>query len=136
MKVFVYWNLHKKCWSVRHKGKVIAHADFVTLKDVEWYVNENGRQRVIAKRKKEVHAGAKGTLEGYAPIGDAPNVGLPIEDTHYSRTLRMHAAKIHTVTYNPYKGPCFVSKTDGLPLFNSASAFLCPDREVFALGCN
>ena len=35
MKVDVYYNLHKKTFSVRHKGKVIAHRDYVWVKDAQ-----------------------------------------------------------------------------------------------------
>ncbi|CAB4165115.1 hypothetical protein UFOVP823_10 [uncultured Caudovirales phage] len=36
MRVFVYWNLHRKLWSVRaaegpNKGRVIAHRECVYL---------------------------------------------------------------------------------------------------------
>jgi hypothetical protein len=61
MKVEVYWNLHKKLYSVRHKGRVIAHLPFVTLKDVRWVVQPAGRRRVRREKKKHVHAFARGT---------------------------------------------------------------------------
>lgn len=66
MRVFVYFNLHRKCWSIKalegpSKGRVIGHADYVDLACVEWKVSEAGRQRVIREKKKNVHAGAIGT---------------------------------------------------------------------------
>lgn len=61
MKVEVYWNLRKKCYSVRHKGKVIAHVPFITLKDVKWVVQPAGRRRVRRQNRKNVHAFARGT---------------------------------------------------------------------------
>lgn len=84
MKVFVYYNLHKKCWSVRYKGKVIAHLDRVTLRNAEFKVNELGRQRVLREGRKNVHAGVSGYLDG------SRNPGLA-----------------RLVTYNPYLGPRF-----------------------------
>ena len=40
MKVFVYWNLHKKVWSVKalqglQKGRVVAHRNDVMIENAE-----------------------------------------------------------------------------------------------------
>ncbi len=50
MRVFVYFNLHRKCLSVKalegeRKGRVIAHAKAVELVGVTFKVSEAGRQR-------------------------------------------------------------------------------------------
>jgi len=65
MKVFVYFNLRKRCFSVKalegmYKGRVIAHRDSLHLQDAEFKVSEKGRQRVIRERRKNVHAGVVG----------------------------------------------------------------------------
>lgn len=65
MRVFVYYNLHKKLWSVKSlesltKGLVIAHRKELVLRNVKPKVSEAGRQRVIRERKKNVHAGLVG----------------------------------------------------------------------------
>ena len=49
MKVFVYWNLHKKVWSVKalqglQKGRVVAHRNDVMIENAEFRVSEAGRQ--------------------------------------------------------------------------------------------
>jgi hypothetical protein len=41
MRVQVYKNLHTGNWSVRHKGKVIAHLDEVILRDCVFHVGES-----------------------------------------------------------------------------------------------
>jgi len=69
-KVFVYFNLHQKCFSVKaltgaNKGRVIAHSDTITLKGVVFKVSEAGRQRVLIEKKKNVHAGVVGYLEAF-----------------------------------------------------------------------
>ena len=113
MQVEVYWNLHKKCYSVRHKGKVIAHAPFVTLKDVTWVVQPAGRKRVLRERKKNVHAFAKGTWI----YGDEELQNLP--DTQ-RLTRRIE------VTYNPYHNHTFVSRSaPDMPVLWSNFAKLC-----------
>ena len=40
MKVDVYYNLHKKTFSVKHKGKVVAHRDYVWVKDAQFVVSK------------------------------------------------------------------------------------------------
>jgi hypothetical protein len=89
-KVFVYWNLHKDCFSVKalegeHKGLVVAHTDSLKLRDALPKVSQAGRQRVIAEGKKNVHAG----ITGY------------IRDTEASDMKG-------NLYYNPYKVETFV----------------------------
>lgn len=67
MKVKVYRNLHKNCYSVvalegENKGRVIAHEQIVLLEDASFKVSQKGRERVIRERRKNVHAYVKGTL--------------------------------------------------------------------------
>ena len=106
MKVFVYFNLHRKCFSVKalegiSKGRVIKHAHFVALENVTFKVSEAGRQRVLKEQRKNVHAGVVGTL---VPCIDA--VGS------------------ERVTYNPYKGSNFTLCGTGDPILASTSAAL------------
>ena len=61
MKVAVYWNLHKDCFSVQSReranyGLVVQHADEIVLQNVLPTVRERGRQRVLAEGRKNVHA--------------------------------------------------------------------------------
>ena len=98
MKVEVYWNLHKKLYSVRHKGRVVAHLPFVTLKDVRWVVQPAGRRRVLRERKKNVHAFARGTWL----YGDDE---LQLVNDELRLTRRM------PIMYNPYKHHKFVLRS-------------------------
>jgi hypothetical protein len=71
--VDVYWNLHRDVFSVRSRrredyGKVIAHVDEFTLWDVKFVVNESGRQRVLAERRKNVHALVRGYWAQPRPV--------------------------------------------------------------------
>lgn len=61
-KVWVYFNVRTKTFSVRSKGKVIAHTDEVWLCDARFKVSEAGRQRVLATGHKNVHAYVVGYL--------------------------------------------------------------------------
>ncbi len=56
LKVFCYFNLHRKCFSIKalegpNKGRVVAHSDKVLLSDGVFKVSEAGRQRVLRERK-------------------------------------------------------------------------------------
>lgn len=103
-KVMVYFNLHKKTFSVSYDGKVILHADYVKLGNVEFRVRSGGNERVRREKSKNVHAFVIGTLLDYCeyPCDDIPN---PSSD------------KI--VTYNPYKHNSFIYKDSEEPVYNA-----------------
>ena len=106
MKVFVYFNLHRKCFSVKalegvNKGRVIKRAYYVALHNATFKVSEAGRQRVLLEKRKNVHAGVVGTL-----VDSLDAVGS------------------ERVTYNPYKGSNFVLCGTGDPVLASTSASL------------
>ena len=101
MRVFVYFNLHKKCFSIKalegdRKGKVVAHSETVLLESCKFKVSESGRQRVLREKKKNVHAGVTGVWI---------NADDRIE-SHFN-FLTMVGRQ---VTYNPYKYASFVVK--------------------------
>jgi hypothetical protein len=102
MRVFVYFNLHKKCFSIKalegdRKGRVIAHSDTVVLEGCKLLVSEAGRQRVLREKRKNVHAGVSGTWINYCTN----------RVDNYFDFLSMVGRQ---VTYNPYKYSSFVIK--------------------------
>lgn len=109
MKVFVYRNLHRQCWSVKalegpDKGRVIAHRSYVMLRDVRGKVSEAGRQRVLTEGRKNVHAGLVGTWQHDSSdvLGSEPR----------------------EITYNPRKYETFVYTDNEAPFEGSDIAFL------------
>ena len=64
-KVRVYWNLHKKVWSVQDvkSSRVIAHRQFITIRDAKFVVRKGGQKRVREEGKKNVHAFAVGYVD-------------------------------------------------------------------------
>jgi hypothetical protein len=94
MRVFVYWNLHRKCFSVkslegRDKGRVIAHVPSIMLYRATFKVSEAGRQRVLREKRKNVHAGVAGEwLEGWKPecIGERVRYN-PYEAAHFATAV-------------------------------------------------
>ena len=114
MRVFVYYNLHKKLWSVKalegaDKGRVIAHRDVLVLRNAKPKVSEAGRQRVLREKRKNVHAGIEGDYrENAVAIG-----WLNGDD----------------ITYNPYKYKTFVYTDDESEYTGSDVAWF-SDRNV------
>jgi hypothetical protein len=114
MKVFVYFNLHRKTWSVKalsgpKKGLVVAHLDRLVLDDCTFKVSEAGRQRVLREQRKNVHAGVVGTLSHQF----ADFIGTD-------------------VTYNPYKYSSFVTRNNEQPIY-TARRVLLNGRQVNAV---
>jgi len=103
-KVMVYYNLHKHTFSITYKSKVIMHADYVKLDDVEFRVRKGGNERVKREKQKNVHAFVIGTLMDYCeyPCDDIPN---PPSDM--------------IVTYNPYRYDSFVYKQSEEPVYGA-----------------
>lgn len=68
--VKVYFNLHKKVFSVKDAktGLVLAHGNHIQLREPKFEVNERGRQRVLEEKRKNVHAYVVGQLEGIGEL--------------------------------------------------------------------
>lgn len=116
MKVFVYYNLHKRTFSVKalegqQKGLVVAHFDEITLYNVTFRVSQAGRARVLKEQRKNVHAGVVGQWFG--------TVDPVIRDTSDI-----------AITYNPYKYSSFVYADGEQPIFTADSAYLV-NRKIF-----
>lgn len=116
MRVFVYYNLHKKVFSVKalegvNKGRVVAHSSEITLHDVTFRVSQAGRARVIAEQKKNVHAGVVGQWDGA--------VDPVVRDTSDI-----------SITYNPYKYSTFVYADGEQPVYTADQAYL-TNRKIF-----
>lgn len=101
-KVMVYYNLHKHTFSVTYQNKVIIHADYVKLGDVEFRVRRGGQERVKKEKSKNVHAFVIGTLLDYCDY-PCDNIPMPSSDK--------------VVTYNPYKHNSFVFKDSEEPVY-------------------
>jgi hypothetical protein len=136
LKVFVYYNLHKHCLSVRaqeglSKGRIVLHAQALTLRNVSFRVSEAGRQRVLRERCKNVHAGLLGQLWDWVPLqpklaGLESNPLLP-SWRFFENQCRTHRTQ---VTYDPYKFESFVTKLNEIPVFNATVCALF-DRAVY-----
>jgi hypothetical protein len=100
MRVFVYFNLHKKCFSIKalegdRKGRVVAHSTTVLLEGCKFKVSEAGRQRVLREKRKNVHAGVTGTW---------------INADRVESCYEFLSMVGRQVSYNPYKYDSFIIK--------------------------
>lgn len=94
MRVQVYKNLHKKCYSVRDKKtmKVIMHVNYITLNGCKLVVQKGGRAKVLREKRKNVHAYIEGDW--------TPNMNI-------SNTEDMEE-----IYYNPYKVADWTDRRD------------------------
>lgn len=104
----VYRNLTLRCWSVRERGRVVAHAQTVTLADAVMVVRPGGRARVLRTGHREVHAWVRGTLVLHA--------GVPTE-----------AARLH---YRPFDAGHFTDEC-GRPVVAAALIFFDEDGRAW-----
>jgi hypothetical protein len=58
----VYWNLHKHCFSVRERGRVVAHVNHVALRNAHFVVQRSGYERTVREKVKCVHAWVRGVM--------------------------------------------------------------------------
>jgi len=106
-KVKVYFNLHKKLFSVQDAktGLVIGHTEAINLNDCTFKVSEAGRQRVIREKKKNVHAFV---------------IGHYVADQAGNETEKAN--------YNPYKYSSFVDSNEQ-PL-QTALSVTCINKQI------
>ena len=137
MKVDIYRNLHQGCMSIRSRqrlnyyGRVVGYSNLLLLHNCRFVVNEGGRQKVLATKRKNVHAFVRGELktghgEWLTPINRlsaAPSdiLSIPLDDWVQ-------------VTYNPYCDTTFVIKDNqrgGEPI-REARMVLIRNNKVYA----
>lgn len=101
--------------------KVIQHAEYIELSDIELKVSQAGRQRVLKERRKNVHAGLQGE--------HLFSCTCPIMESNWEK----YGAK--PVTYNPYKYDSFVfcDTLQSVSFANKAWMKASPKPEVYVL---
>lgn len=113
--VFVYFNLIRKCFSIRDvaTGRVLDHKNELIIRYATFKVGQGGRERVLRTKHKNVHAGVKGFLMPYQePVGDTVQI-----------------------TYNPYKHKTFVELGTDRPVLQSGKChFKVVDGKPVVLG--
>ena len=112
MRVEVYWNLRKGCYSVRDckTGRVVEHTNSLWIRNALFVVRQAGREKVLRDKQKNVHAFVRGEL-GHGTLKNVTFSGFPDEDKREA-------------TYNPYKYSTFVDKKTEKVLYNARYAML------------
>jgi hypothetical protein len=103
-RVMIYYNLHKHTFSIKYKNKVLTYSDHIKLSNVEFKVNQKGKERVRTEKVKNVHAFVIGDLE-YLSNTPCENLQYPVNNL--------------IVTYNPYINDNFVIKNTNEPIKNA-----------------
>jgi hypothetical protein len=108
--VYVYRNLHKKCYSIKQNNKVIAYASDFILNDCSFIVRKSGRDLVLKTNQKNVHAFVKGFLD---------------QD--------LNSIEIKTkIIYNPYKYPYFFYENDSSKSLDQVSKIFFTEDGIFS----
>jgi hypothetical protein len=91
IRVQVYRNLRKNCFSVRDKAtrKVIGHVQEISLKDCTMHASLSGISRIRSKRRKAVVAWIEGT-------------------TFTPQNQQELSCKQHGIFFNPYQNDTWV----------------------------
>lgn len=108
MRVRVYRNLNNSMLSIMEISSrlVMGHCQSIHLDNVQFKVNESGRQRVIKTCRKNVHAFAEGTIAGVAGFE-----GFKGRSIHANATLEGKPCITDVIIrYNPYKTAFFTNE--------------------------
>lgn len=139
MKVDIYRNLHKNCWSVRSRepsqkyGLVIGHATRIGLKDAKFVVSQAGRNRVLKDKRKNVHAVVRGYLiySNYKGSTNKEWLNRPF-DMWFNYQARAENNTMKRITYNPYKKSTFFWTDTEEPVYHSKTVIFNEDMKVYA----
>jgi hypothetical protein len=115
-RVRVYWNLHKKTFSIQdtHTGRVIGHSQHIVIEDASFVVRQGGRLKVIETRRKNVHAFVVGRLTSVT--------AQPLKKVR----------SLTELTYNPYKYDAFVTKVNDQTKVSNSGFVVLNNRQIFA----
>jgi hypothetical protein len=118
MRVEVYFNLHRRLFSVRalegkRKGRVIDHLPECAIRDAKFVVSEAGRQRVLREQKKNVHAYVRGEL-----------VDWPERYVKTVTRLANDAGGLRYVRYSPYRFSYFFDEITLQPIHEAGACLL------------
>ena len=114
MLVDVYWNIHKKCWSVKDRKtrRIARHAPTLFVRNVKFVVQKAGRAKVIRQKRKNVHAFVRGESTDF------------ILDITHNPNMQ--------IIYNPYKMKTF-QDADGQEANGASLVWLTKDGKCYKI---
>jgi hypothetical protein len=111
-KVDVYRNLRTGGFSVRKKNKVVLRCKAVTILNPTFIVSQKGRDRVLKRKQKNVHAVIRGQFD------------RAYDDLIYTFDGR-------EAYYNPYQNETFIDKVTGEPLIEAKFALMIDGKAFY-----
>lgn len=115
--VKVFRNLNFACYSVLQNGGLRFVAKQIRLENVEFFVRESGRQRMLRDQKRNVHAFA---------------IGYILDHTHPSESRDLESLDGRVAYYNPIQHDSFVDQETQIPVF-AASVVHLDERGLYYL---
>lgn len=116
-RVSVHRNLNEDSLTIKVGSLVHAHAQIVSLLDVDFSVGIKGNENVNKTKQKHVHAHVKGTIVDASDVDDVGLMYDKLEQDGYTR-----------VYYNPYKVKTFVNYNTLQPIHKATYAHVIMDR--------
>ena len=114
--VRVHFNLRTHLWSITamsgpNRGRVVQHSNTFVLTDCTFKVSEAGRQRVLAKRQRLVHAWVQGRV---ASVSNPPKDAVEF-------------------SYNPYRAGLFTRRDNWQPITSARGCWFIEQRAFASL---
>lgn len=116
MKVRVYRNLHKQCYSLQDPKTrlVIGYQTDLFLKNCTFKVSLTGNAKVRSTKQKNVHAFICGDLANYDQTKDQQDFSL-----------------FRKLVYDPYRYTSFVDSVTKKPIKSASLVFLSQDGAYY-----
>ena len=122
-KYQAYRNLNKPGYfSIKYRGLVIDYSQSMVMHDCSFFVSQAGRRKVIANRRKGVHAWVSGL--SYSHLDPSTNISLDTkyEEVWYSpyfleNFMGISTGKTYSVAKSVYfyNNKCYVKKNELSP---------------------
>lgn len=127
-----YRNLHNGKISIKcSKTKlVLGHADEVQLRNPKFIVNENGRQRVLREKQKNVHAVVKGVPKSFTGFEIRTRNAVQATSVLFYLQKPVEYKFDFKVTYNPYRYNSFVKVLTEEPITSYTSCCIKSTGEI------
>ena len=100
MKNFVHWNIYAKVFTVQNRetGRVRRHTPKITLRDVDFEIDQGEQDRMLRENRATLHAGVRGEI-------------IPTDPESLEGWIR--------VIYDPKKHTTFITAEDEKPVFKA-----------------
>lgn len=114
MRIRVWFNLHRKDWSIKRGDAPVAHYPQFALRECRFHVSAAARQKVLDRHVRSVHAWVSG-----------------LEDD-----VELSVMELYQVSYNPYRCGSFYMKQDGREVHQAQAALFAADGTAWAKGAS